>query len=138
MLLKLFLGPSARDANPLVALIGRACCRLDNQRYSSLRLKFDGSSLLKAPHAGAAHILTLAQSTGVHDCLLKHFVGARFILLIGKGVFLMGLQERRKCSWMVCTFLFLRFMRVSLEGYLAIFSKFGKFGGHLEDLGILA
>ena len=90
VLLKLFLGPSARDANPLVALIGRAC-RLDNQRYSFLRLRFDGT-LLKAPHAGAAHISTLAQSS-MPDCLLQYF-GACFILFIGKGVFLMVLRLR--------------------------------------------
>ena len=77
MLLKLFLGPSVRDANPLVTLIGRAC-RLNNQRYSFLRLQFVGI-LLKAFHAGAAHISTLAQSS-MPDCLLKHF-GARLIIL---------------------------------------------------------
>ena len=77
VLLKLFLSPSVRDANPFVALIGRAC-HLDNQRYSFLRLQFDGI-LLKAPHAGAAHISTLAQNS-MPDCLLKHF-GARLIIL---------------------------------------------------------
>ena len=75
--LKLFHGPSARNANLLVTLIGRTC-RLDNQRYSFLRLQFD-CPLLKASHAGAAHISTLAQSS-MPDCLLKHF-GARLIIL---------------------------------------------------------
>ena len=92
MILKLFLGPIVRDANPRVTLISRAC-RLDNQRYSFLRLECDGI-LVKAPHGGAAHISTLAESS-MPGCLLKHF-GARFIIFIGKGVFLMVLQERIK------------------------------------------
>ena len=97
VLLKLFLGPSVRDANPLVTLIGRAC-RLDNQRYSFLRLQFD-KTLPKTSYAGAAHISTRAQSS-MPGSLLKPF-GARFIIFIGKGVFLVVLQERMQLLWLI-------------------------------------
>ena len=92
VILKLFLGPSVRDANPLDTLIGRAC-RLDKQRYSFLRLQCAGI-LLKAPHAGAAHISALAQSS-MPGIFLKRF-GARRIIFICKGVFLMVLRSRAK------------------------------------------
>ena len=92
VLLKLFLSPNVRDANPLVTLIGRAF-RLDNQRYSLLRLEFAGT-LLKALHAGAAHVSTLAQSS-MPGIFLKRF-GARLIIFICKGVFLMVLRLRAK------------------------------------------
>ena len=91
MLRKLFLGPSGRDADPLVALIGCAC-RLDNQRYAFLRLQFVGI-LPETLDAVVAHISTLVQSSAPGS-LFKHF-GARLILFIGKGVLLVVLQEQR-------------------------------------------
>ena len=92
MILKLFLGPSVRDANPLDTLIGRAC-RLDNQRYTFLRLQCAGI-LLKAPHTGAAHISALARSFMLGIFLTRF--SARLIIFICKGVFLMDLRLRVK------------------------------------------
>ena len=92
VLLKLFLGPNMRDTNPLVTLSGRAS-RLDYQQNSFLRFQFVGI-LLKTPHDGSAHISTLAHSS-FPDSLLKHF-GARLILFMGKGVYVMVLLCRIK------------------------------------------
>ena len=89
MFLELILGQSGRDANPLVTLI-RCTVRLDKKRYSFPRFVFDGTCL-QALEAGAAHILTLARSSAL-DCYRKH-AGARFIILIDEGVFLIVVQD---------------------------------------------